>query len=133
MMPTAKFRLVLSAVAALILVGAAQAQPGGGGGGGERRGPPPAAFDACKGKKADDACEVNFGERKGTGKCAAMPDGKLACRMAPPPELLKACDGKKEGDACSASVGERKVDGTCQKGRMGGDKLMCRGQRGQGK
>jgi len=114
----------------VVLVGSARAQPpGGGGGDGERRGPPPAAFDACKGKKADDACEVTFRDRKATGKCAAMPEGKLACRVAPSPEMLKACEGKKEGDACSATMGDRKIDGTCRKGRMGGDKLACRGRR----
>jgi hypothetical protein len=48
---------------------------------GPRRGPPPAAFDACKGKKADDACEVTFHERKMNGKCATPPEGTaLACR-----------------------------------------------------
>ena len=123
------------ALAAALVAGVAFAQPGEGEhhgprGDGERRGPPPAAFDACNGKKADDACEVSFGERKMQGKCGAMPDGKLACRMAPPPEMLKACEGKKEGDACSAQMGDRKVDGKCGKGRMGGDKLMCRGEGG---
>jgi hypothetical protein len=130
MMPRTQFGLALSALVAMLLVGSARAQPPGGGDkGGERRGPPPQAFEACKGKKADDACEVTFGERKATGKCAAMPEGKLACRVAPPPEMLKACEGKKEGDACSATMPDRKVEGTCQKGRMGGDKLVCRGRR----
>src|SRR4051812_46173678 len=67
--------------------------------------PPPAAFDACKGKKAADACEVTFGERTMAGKCAATPDGQLACRPEPPPEMKKACEGKKEGDACSVQKG----------------------------
>ena len=130
MIPRARFSFALSALVAMLLVGSARAQPPGGGEGkGERRGPPPQAFDACKGKKADDACEVTFGERKATGKCATMPEGKLACRVAPPPEMLKACEGKKEGDACSAAMPDRKVEGTCQKGRMGGEKLVCRGRR----
>ena len=115
----------LLAVVALLGPRLATAQPGEHG---DHRGPPPAAFDACKGKKAGDACEVSFGERKGSGKCEAMPEGKLACRIAPPPEMLKACEGKKEGDTCSATMGDRKIDGTCQKGRMS-DKLICRGAR----
>ncbi len=104
--------------------GRAQPPPGEGG----HRKPPPAAFDACKGKKADDACEVTFREHKMTGKCAASPDG-LVCRpdhpMGPPPELLAACEKKKEGDACKATFGDRTVEGTCQKGRHG-DHLICR-------
>src|SRR4051794_11722731 len=102
---------ILVALAAFLVgSGIAHAQPGPGGHG---RGLPPAAFEVCKGKKADDACEVSFGEHKMVGKCGAMPDGKMVCKMAPPPELLKACEGKKEGDACSATMGEHKVDGTC--------------------
>src|SRR5262245_7910945 len=103
--------------------------PGGGGRGDGRRGPPPAAFDACKGKKVDAACEVTFGDRKMNGKCAETEDKKLVCRPdramgGPPPELLKACEKKKEGDACSAAFGDRKVEGKCQTGRAGA--LMCR-------
>jgi hypothetical protein len=96
---------------------------------GRRRGPPPQAFDACKAKKADDACEVSFRERKLTGKCTATPEGPLVCRpdrpMGPPPELLAACESKKEGDACKATLPDRAVDGQCQKSRQG-DKLICR-------
>jgi len=94
---------------------------------GHHRKPPPAAFDACKGKKADDVCEVTFHEHKMNGKCAASPDG-LVCRpehMGPPAQLVAACENKKEGEACKATMGERSMEGTCQKGRHG-DQLICR-------
>ena len=41
---------------------------------------PPAAFDACQGKGVGDACTVTFGEKQIEAKCAAAPDGRLACR-----------------------------------------------------
>lgn len=41
---------------------------------------PPAAFDACQGKGVGDACSVQFGGRSIEAKCAAAPDGRLACR-----------------------------------------------------
>jgi hypothetical protein len=41
---------------------------------------PPAAFDACQGKGVGDACTVTFGEKQIEAKCAASPDGRLACR-----------------------------------------------------
>ncbi len=41
---------------------------------------PPAAFEACQGKGVGDACTVTFGERQIEAKCAAAPDGRLACR-----------------------------------------------------
>jgi hypothetical protein len=41
---------------------------------------PPAAFDACQGKGVGDACTVTFGEKQIDAKCAASPDGRLACR-----------------------------------------------------
>ena len=102
---------------------------GGGDEAGRRRGPSPAALDACKGKKADDACEAVFGaDRKMTGKCAPTRDAQLACRpdrpMGPPPEFLKACEGKKEGEACTVTFGDKTRDGKCAKGRS--DKLICR-------
>lgn len=40
---------------------------------------PPAAFDACTGKAAGDACTVQFGDKQIEAKCAAAPDGRLAC------------------------------------------------------
>jgi hypothetical protein len=40
---------------------------------------PPAAFDACQGKGVGDACTVTFGEKQIEAKCAAAPDGRLAC------------------------------------------------------
>jgi hypothetical protein len=49
------------------------------------RRPPPEAFDACKDRKADDACTVTFHEHTITGKCAATPEGTLACRPDRPP------------------------------------------------
>ena len=39
----------------------------------------PAAFDACTGKAAGDACTVQFGDKQIEAKCAAAPDGRLAC------------------------------------------------------
>jgi hypothetical protein len=109
------------------------AQPPKGGPGDDHHGPGPRPemFVACKDKKAGDSCDVAFGERKATGKCAAVPDGKLICHVAPPPEMLKACEGKKEGDACTAEMPNRKVDGNCRKGRMD-DKLICRPDRHEG-
>lgn len=53
---------------------------------GGKRQPPPAAFEACQGKKADDGCEVVFGERKIEGSCKAFREGALFCRPARPPK-----------------------------------------------
>ncbi len=41
---------------------------------------PPAAFDACQAKGVGDACTVTFGDKQIDAKCAAAPDGRLACR-----------------------------------------------------
>ena len=41
---------------------------------------PPAAFDACQGKGLGDACTVQFKDKQFEAKCAAVPDGRLACR-----------------------------------------------------
>ncbi|HWZ92937.1 MAG TPA: hypothetical protein VNW92_28925 [Polyangiaceae bacterium] len=49
---------------------------------GEHRGKhelPPAAFDACQGKAVGDACTVTFRDKPIEAKCAAAPDGRLAC------------------------------------------------------
>ena len=40
---------------------------------------PQAAFDACTGKAAGDACTAQFGDKQIEAKCAAAPDGRLAC------------------------------------------------------
>lgn len=40
---------------------------------------PPAAFDACQGKALGDTCTVTFREKQIEAKCAAAPDGRLAC------------------------------------------------------
>ena len=48
-------------------------------GGGKKHELPPAAFDACTGKAAGDACTVQFGDKQIDAKCAAAPDGRLAC------------------------------------------------------
>jgi hypothetical protein len=118
----------LLTVAALILsaplFAVAQPPPGG-----RPHGPPPAAFEACKGKSAGDACEVTFSTPTGDehtvkGTCAALPDARLACRPEPPPQALQACDGKHEGDACSFTMGEHTVDGQCHQGPRGN--LACR-------
>jgi hypothetical protein len=133
---------ITSAVGAFLLMGVALAQPGPPPGHGGRRGPPTEAFDACKGKKAGDACSVRFGEHERPGKCALFPDrdgaggddkkGALACRPTPPPELTKACEGKTAGDACAATFGERKLEGTCHEGPDAA--LMCRpARRGPGR
>ena len=47
--------------------------------GGKKHELPPAAFDACTGKAAGDACTVQFGDKQIEAKCAAAPDGRLAC------------------------------------------------------
>jgi hypothetical protein len=56
--------------------GVSSAEPGGGG---KKHELPPAAFDACTGKAAGDACTVQFGDKQIEAKCAAAPDGRLAC------------------------------------------------------
>jgi hypothetical protein len=114
--------LALALPLTLLATGAvAQPPPGGG----RHHGPPPpAAFDACNGKKADDACEVKFGEHTAQGKCVATPDKRLACRPEPPPEVFKACEGKNEGDACSVQRGDHSFEGTCHKGPAG--RIGCR-------
>ena len=40
---------------------------------------PPAAFEACQAKALGDTCTVSFGEKQIESKCAASPDGRLAC------------------------------------------------------
>src|SRR2546421_8849117 len=117
---TMSARVGLPIIITLLGAASAFAQPPQGAKGEEHHGPGPRMemFAACKDKKAGESCDVVFGERKATGKCTAVPDGKLICHVAPPPELLKACEGKKEGDACSASMPNRKIDGNCRKGRM---------------
>jgi hypothetical protein len=91
--------------------------------------PPPAAFEACQGKKADDACDVNFRDRKLAGKCAPMEEGQLVCRPAfrgPPPEAREACVGKAEGDSCTVTSENGERPGQCSKGP--GGELLCRPQ-----
>ncbi len=51
---------------------------------------PPAAFDACQGKNAGDACTVQFGTRQVEAQCSAAPDGRLACH---PQGKRKKADG----------------------------------------
>ncbi len=89
--------------------------------------PPPVAFEACKAKNADDACEVNVRDRKITGRCTPTPEGDLFCRPdhppGPPPELFTACDGKNEGDACTIRLHDEDRQGRCGKGRSG--RLLC--------
>jgi hypothetical protein len=48
----------------------------------KKRSMPPAAFDACQDKGLGDACTVTVGAKAISAKCAAVPDGRLAC----PPE-----------------------------------------------
>lgn len=43
---------------------------------------PPAAFEACQAKALGDTCTVSFGEKQIESKCAAAPDGRLACHPA---------------------------------------------------
>lgn len=50
------------------------------GGSGHPHGMPPEALAACATSAADAACTMKMGEKEMTGKCAAGPDGKLACR-----------------------------------------------------
>ena len=93
----------------------------------QRPRPPQAAFDACQSKSAGDTCEVAMPDRTVGGKCAATPDGTLACRPdhppGPPPELTRACEGKNDGDACVVTHHEHQEDGVCRKGRSG--TLIC--------
>jgi hypothetical protein len=79
---------------ALALAGSARAQEPGPGPHreGRRREPPPAAFEACKDKKVEDACQVTFPGHHGQqaprtieGKCHDTADGRLFCRPAKPP------------------------------------------------
>jgi hypothetical protein len=56
--------------------GVGSAEPGGGH---KRHALPPAAFEACTGKAAGDACTVQFGDKQIEAKCAAASDGRLAC------------------------------------------------------
>jgi hypothetical protein len=123
-------RVALPTLVTLFTAATAFAQPPHGE---DHHGPGPRMemFAACKDKKAGDSCEVTFGERKASGKCTAVPDGKLICHVAPPPEMLKACEGKKEGDACSGTVASHKVDGNCRRSRVD-DKLVCRPDRHEG-
>ncbi len=55
--------------------GVSSAEPGK-----HKRELPQAAFDACTGKAAGDACTAQFGEKQVEAKCSAAPDGRLACR-----------------------------------------------------
>jgi hypothetical protein len=56
--------------------GVGSAEPGGGH---KKHELSPAAFDACTGKAAGDACTVQFGDKQIEAQCAAAPDGRLAC------------------------------------------------------
>ena len=59
------------------------AEPVAPGASGEHKGHhqlPPAAFDACQGKAVGDACTVTFHDKQFEARCAAAPDGRLACR-----------------------------------------------------
>ena len=55
--------------------GVASAEPGDG----KKHELPPAAYEACAGKAVGDACTVQFGDKQIEAKCAAAPDGRLAC------------------------------------------------------
>ena len=97
---------------------------------GHHRQPPPAAFDACKGKKAADTCQVAFPDHTVNGTCTSGPanNGELFCRPehppGPPPEVFAACDGKNEGDACSVTFDGSAHAGKCTTGH--GGRLVCR-------
>jgi hypothetical protein len=126
MSPHPRPLLAIAVLLAPFLSATAFAQPPGGERG-HRGPPPPAAFDACKDKKADDACQVTLpdhGDRTLKGTCAPTPSGRLACRPQPPPALFEACHGKQEGDSCSVQMGDHSFEGQCHQGR--GDKLVCR-------
>ena len=66
-------------ITAAMTVGLAHAEGDGdhgrGGPPGKRQ-PPPAAFEACQGKKAADACKVVFREHEIQGTCNAHEDGR---------------------------------------------------------
>lgn len=44
-----------------------------------RRGPPSAAYEACAGKKAGDACSFECRRGHVEGKCHLRYDGRLSC------------------------------------------------------
>ncbi len=56
---------------------------------GQRPTPPQEAFTACDGRRANDACTVQFQGRTIAGTCEAFTDARLFCRPegmpAPPP------------------------------------------------
>jgi hypothetical protein len=54
----------------------------GQGGGKHKHALPQAAFDACTGKAAGDACTAQFGDKQIDATCSAISDGRLACRPA---------------------------------------------------
>lgn len=106
--------------------------------------PPPEAFEACKGKAIDEACNVQLHDREIVGKCAAPPPGAAqstpACRPeggprhrkhhGPPPEIVfAACNGKSAGDACSVAFERGTVSGSCMAPRhaqdAGVERLLC--------
>jgi hypothetical protein len=66
-MSTRLSRLAFLAVVCVALAALAQLGP-----------PPPQAFEACKGKRADEVCTVQFMDRTLQGKCAPFEE-KLVC------------------------------------------------------
>ena len=84
------------------------------------REPPAEAFAACKDKQAGDTCQVVMHETTIVGQCAAIPDGRLACRpdqppphREPPPEAFTACKDKQADSVCSVKLPDQTITGRC--------------------
>ncbi len=84
------------------------------------REPPAEAFTACKDKQAGDTCQVVMHDATIAGQCAAIPDGRLACRpdqppphREPPAEAFTACKDKQADNACSVKLPDQTITGRC--------------------
>jgi hypothetical protein len=83
------------------------------------REPPSEAFAACKDKQAGDTCQVVLHDAAIAGQCAAIPDGRLACRpdqpppREPPAEAFAACKDQQAGNVCSVKLPDQTITGRC--------------------
>jgi hypothetical protein len=95
------------------------------------REPPAEAFTACRDKQAGDTCQVVMHETTIVGQCAAIPDGRLACRpdqppphRQPPAEAFTACKDKQTGDICQVVMHDATIAGQCA--AIPDGRLACR-------
>jgi hypothetical protein len=83
------------------------------------REPPSEALAACKDKQAGDTCQVVLHDAAIAGQCAAIPDGRLACRPdqppphEPPAEAFAACKDKQADNVCSVKLPDQTITGRC--------------------